>query len=410
MRVRPDLLSLDSPEPISVVQLTTDPEVPSSHVYMEAQIFTPDSRRFVLHRSATAHSGNRNDPQHQYLLCDIEDGCALTPITEELGATAPSISPDGQYLYYLVDRTEVGGGQLTLKRVRLNGSERETLVVLDRRVPGMPYSLSCIYPLSTISSDGKRLAIAAFLGDGLTENAPYGVLVFDLDTAMVRLVLEGPTWCNLHPQYTRAVDPEASHDIMIQENHGNVHNLAGRITTLVDGEGADIHVIRDDGTNLRDLPWGRDGVEFCQGHQCWRGRTQWTITSTYSEKGSRLIEGWAVPHVGHIGKALPVGRRNDLSRDLPKPAFCHFACDAEGRRLISDSGPTNDGGRLFLAELGEPGREAVRRWTCLLNPRFSWKKEAHLHPFLSPDGRLGLFNSDESGTLQAYMVTGLDEL
>ena len=31
-------------------------------------------------------------------------------------------------------------------------------------------------------------------------------------------------------------------------------------------------------------------------------------------------------------------------------------------------------------------------------------KENHAHPFLSPDGRLGFFNSTASGTRQAYMV------
>jgi hypothetical protein len=44
--------------------------------------------------------------------------------------------------------------------------------------------------------------------------------------------------------------------------------------------GADIHVLRDDGSTFRDMPWGRDGNEFCKGHQCWRGRTSWAITST----------------------------------------------------------------------------------------------------------------------------------
>ncbi len=31
---------------------------------------------------------------------------------------------------------------------------------------------------------------------------------------------------------------------------------------------------------------------------------------------------------------------------------------------------------------------------------------ADIHPFLSPDGQSGFFNSDESGILQAYMVRG----
>ena len=42
---RPDLLDANSANGLEILQLTTDPDLPSSHVYMEAQIFTPDSKR-----------------------------------------------------------------------------------------------------------------------------------------------------------------------------------------------------------------------------------------------------------------------------------------------------------------------------------------------------------------------------
>ncbi|HUV39945.1 MAG TPA: hypothetical protein VMY39_10045, partial [Planctomycetota bacterium] len=235
MKARPDLPGEKSPEHIEVIQLTTE-AVPSSHVYMEAQVFTPDSKRFVLHRSAHAHGRDPKDPEHRYLLCDIEDGCSLTPLTTEVGAVAPSLSPDGNVMYYLVDETEPGGGRLTLKRVDLDGTHRETLLVLDAPIPGTDLRPSRIYPLSTISSDGKHLAAAAFLGDGKTEGAPFGLLVFDPERATVSLVLHGQSWCNLHPQYCRSTD--APHDIMVQENHGNVCDAAGKISKLTGGTGA----------------------------------------------------------------------------------------------------------------------------------------------------------------------------
>jgi Tol biopolymer transport system component len=37
-------------------------------------------------------------------------------------------------------------------------------------------------------------------------------------------------------------------------------------------------------------------------------------------------------------------------------------------------------------------------------------KGSHIHPFLSPDGRTAYFNSDESGTLQAYMIRGMEAI
>jgi hypothetical protein len=206
---RSDLIGKQSPPGLEVIQLTTEPDVPASHLYMEAQIFTMDSKRFVLHRSATAHGGSKNDPKHQYLVCDLEDGCSLHPLTEELGVTAATVSPDGKHVYYFVDETRVGGGRLTLNRVGLDGSDRQTIMVVDRPLPDTKFRPSEIYPLSTISSDGQRLALSAFLGDGKTENAPFGLMVFDLRKATVRLVLHGQTWCNMHPQYSRSTDPEA---------------------------------------------------------------------------------------------------------------------------------------------------------------------------------------------------------
>jgi hypothetical protein len=254
------------------------------------------------------------------------------------------------------------------------------------------------------------LAISAFFGDGKTEAAPFGLMVFDLEKAAVSVPIYGPTWCNMHAQYCRSTEPQAAHDILIQENHGNQCDAAGRITKLTGGEGADIHVIRDDGTQFRNMPWGRDGNEFCQGHQCWRGRTTWAVTSTGTRKPSeaQLIEGRAAPHAGHVGIATPGGVRNDLSRKFPSPHFCHFATDIAGKRLVSDAELRPHGGKVFTAEFGEPGTDPLHGFRYLLNTRTSGKKESHIHPFLSPDGKLAFFNSDESGILQAYMIRGLD--
>ncbi len=407
MKPRPDLLDERSPSGLEVLQLT-DEDIPSSHVYMEAQVFTPDSKHLILHRSAHAHGSDKGDPEHRYLRCDIEDNCSLHPLTHETGATGPSVSPDGRYLYYFVNETVVGGGKLTLKRVGLDGSDRQTLMVLDGPLPGSEFCPSRIYPLSTISSDGRRIAISAFLGDGNTEGAPFGMMVFDIEAATVQLVIHGPSWCNMHPQYCRSTDPEASRDVLIQENHDNLADAMGVVTRLVGGDGADIHVIRDDGTDFRDMPWGRDGNEFCQGPQCWRGKSTWAITSTGTRNPpeNQLIEGRQCAASGHLGINAPGGYRNDLSRDFDKPGFCHFATDSEGRRFITDSTPLAEGGRLYAAKLGKFGEEALRDWLYLMNPRATGDKGAHVHPFLAPDGRLGFFNSDETGLLQAYMVRG----
>lgn len=406
---RPDLLSRMAPEGVEVFQLTTE-DLPSSHVYMEAQIFTPDSKRFVLHRSAHAHGSDKNDPEHQYLVCDLDDGGRLAPITTEVGATAPSVSPDGSTLYYFVNETEVNGGRLILRRVNLDGTGRDTVLVVDAPLPGTRYRPSRIYPLSTISADGARLALSAFLGDGDTEDAPYGLMVFDIAAASVSLILEGPTWLNMHPQYCRSLDAGHLRDVLVQENHGGKFDLTGAITTLVSGDGADIHVVRDDGSQFRNLPWGRDGNEFCQGHQCWRGRSHHAITSTSVRPSGdcELIESPPTDFAGHVGLATPGGRRDVLSRHFPKPRFYHFATDDAGRRFISDARIADGAWLLYIGEFAGGAPEALVRWRYILDTGSAVnEKRNHPHPFLSPDGTTGFFNSDESGVLQAYMVRGL---
>jgi len=407
MKPRPDLLDEHSPDGLEVMQLTTEEGVPSSHIYMEAQIFTPDSRRFVLQRCGHAHGSDPRDPEHRFLLCDLNGG-EMTPLTTELGATGPSVSPDGAWLYYLVDETEPDGGRLTLKRVRLDATGRETLVVIDRPVRGASCRPSLPYPLSTISSDGKRLATGAFFGDGRTERAPWGLLVFDLDSGDAWVPLSGPSWCNIHPQYSRSLASPANRDLLVQENHECRYDALGEITLLVGGVGADIHVVRDDGDGFRNMPWGRDGNEHCQGHQCWRGRSERAITSTVAVLSgeAQLIEGVAAPYAGHVGIATPGGRRNDLSRDFPLPRFFHFATDIAGRRLISDYRAEGAPDALYLADLPEADDAPVSEFRYLLSPRCSWLKDNHVHPFLSPDGQTGFFNSDELGILQAYVVRG----
>jgi len=409
---RPDLLDARSPAAIEVFQLTDEPDVPSSHVYMEAQVFTPDSRRLLLHRSAHPHGSDQHDPRHRYLVCDLTDACRLAPITHEIGATAPSLSPDGSALYYLVNETEPGGGRLTLKRVALDGTGRETLLVLDAPFPGTDYFPSQLYPLSTISSDGARFATSTFLGGPKVAGAPFGLLVFDLETATVELVLVGETWSNMHPQYCRARDPAHARDIMIQEGHGLRFLRAGHLAQEDDHLGVDIHLIRDDGTDFRNLPWGRDGNEFCQGHQCWIGRSERAITSTGTRRPQecQLIAGRAVPYAGHVGLHSPGGVRTDLSRTFAKPDFYHFATDIAGARFITDSGPSDHGGCLYYAHLPAEEDAPIPEFIYLLNPRNSWQKGTHIHPFLSPDGATGFFNSDESDTLQAYMIAGLGRL
>jgi len=98
-----------------------------------------------------------------------------------------------------------------------------------------------------------------------------------------------------------------------------------------------------------------------------------------------------------------------LSSRFDTPQFCHFATDIAGARLITDHFLRDELWEIYFAVLPDQGvSEPLADFTYLLTPRTGVR--AHSHPFLSPDGKTGFFNSDESGVLQAYMIRGLDVL
>ena len=131
----------------------------------------------------------------------------------------------------------------------------------------------------------------------------------------------------------------------------------------------------------------------------------------------RLIEGRPVAHTDHIGLKTPGGWRRDLTQDFTTPQFYHFGVDREGGRLISDYWHANGRQQVYLARLPDDAADGPAAFTYLLDSGAYHDQDylracsndtpVHIHPFLSPDGSMGFFNSDESGLLQAYMVRGL---
>jgi hypothetical protein len=415
---RRDLLDERSPPGMQVFQIADHP-AGTSHIYMEAPIFTPDSKRFIFQCGGHTHPAqDRTNPAHAFLLCDLESGGEIIPLTEGPGNIGPSMSPDGSCVYYLHDKTELEGGRLELRRVMMDGSGSEILCVIDTPMRDTNRWPSRIYGLTSIRADGRKLVAGAYFGDARWENEPFGLICFDLVSGEADVIWVCETLGNPHPQFCRCPDPAAQRDILVQENHGIVTQTDGAIRGWTGGQGGDklggdIHVIRDDGCDLRTLPWGRDGWrERCAGHQGWRGRSGWVIgeVNSYSNKRAWLLESQSLPFAGHIGKKYPGAVRNDLARTFPSLGLHHFATDDSGSLMIVDTDPIEQGRHIQLAGLGTPGVDAIRVMIHLLGARCSPTPHPHAvhpHPFLSPDGSLAFFNSDESGRLQAYMIRNL---
>ena len=421
------------PDHLKLFQMTDNPDVPGCHIYMEAQIFSPDSKRMVLHRSAHPHGSDPLDPEHQYFLCDFENDGTLTDLTDECGVTAPSLSPDGNVFYYFLDELS-SKGRVVLKKPDLKTGKCEERGVIESDGTFAPAYF--FYPLSTISSDGKRIAIATGLRKKDSQEWPeHGLWVIDVETGEYRLILHGEEFCNLHLQYCRA--KEEPHAILIQHNHGSrlLYKTEGAKSGIGKGHvaaldpdsdfalrkirksddpnadntgfGLDLHIISDDGSGWKTLPVGRDGIEFCQGHQCWRGESTRVIASTLLfdtplTATQELVEMESFPGNVHCRNNSAGGKRNILSRKVIPAHFLHFATDRSGSRIVSDYESDDGEWHLYTGKLGAMGDAADLHFTLNLGRRE--KSPWHPHPFLSPDGRKAFINSSASGQLQAYCL------
>jgi len=107
------------------------------------------------------------------------------------------------------------------------------------------------FRLSTVSMDNQRVAGMVTQGEGKSPDSQRCVVVIDLAAGQGRLVAADHDFTNAHLQYCRSTDPEG----------------------------------------WRDLPFGRDGVESCIGHQVWRGKGRSVVTVTLQNVDTTY--GWA---------------------------------------------------------------------------------------------------------------------
>jgi hypothetical protein len=97
-------------------------------------------------------------------------------------------------------------------------------------------------------------------------------------------------------------------------------------------------------------------------------------------------------------------------RVSPRLELMRFDLGARENETLMALGP--DG--RFEKLVSDPGSDPVSSVTELLDTRANINIPnpgiCHPHPFFSPDGTMAFFNSNESGSVQAYMVRNLPRL
>lgn len=412
-----DVLDPSSPKGLRVTQITPD-DGEYSNVYPETPIFLEDRTRFLIR----GHDG--------YYLASLPPGPReLVKVIDAAEATkSVVVSPDGKWIYYVEDNSFAGGGSATLWRVNPQTARRDEITRFEGPIARGAPAASRFYALGTVSSDGKRFCTSAFLGDGKTADAPFGLIVVDLQTGKSNLIAQHRDFCNSHVQYCCSTDAKASRDVMVQMNHGSSNDPQGNLTRHLgppEEGGTGIYVIRDDGSHWRTVPLGRDGRESNIGHQIWRGSGTSIVTITLDNHDAtygwgddtkqEVVEGHpAEPAPGEEYRGHPTARRNVLSRNFPNPRFCHLHAHPDGQRFVFDTYNLDNHGKqgqqLYFAR--STGPEGTLAFTYLLNTGslLGRTQNTHAHPIITPDGKRILFNCRRSGTTQIYMIEGIEGL
>jgi len=348
----------------SQVYRVTEASFQQSNIYCEVPYCTPDSRHFVYERTNPALEGDRCE----FVVCEV--GTWKTQAVERsVGLGGCAITRGGMF-YFL--RT-VRGDEQALVRLDVNTGRSEVV----HTFAGQKWTWS----LGTVSPDGRYYARGKRVDD---KYRLFGIVLVDLRRGTMDVIDYDRYIFNAHPQF----EPGEGKHIMIQHNRGGQLDETGKIVRLSGEEGTTLYLLSvPDGTRT-PLQVGIPYTTGITGHQSWIGDTQEMLLSVRAtgdydvEKGNLLgVRAGEAPRVASRGYR-----------------FSHVGTSWCGGFFSCDDGRTTE---VIIGSV-KTGRRAV---VCESKTSFSQAQNTHAHPYLTPDLKWAIFNSDRSGEPHLHAAT-----
>jgi len=341
----------------SEIWQVTREELSQSNIYCEVPYCSSDSRLFVYQRRNPKLSGNRCEfmavelgtwKEHRLDVAATVSGCA--------------ISHTGLF-YYL---KQGKGGAAELWRADLAKGHTERLYEFQDGLQ--------IRSLGTATTDGRYYAGGTKVGEGW---GMFGVALVDLREGTQAIIDRDPYILNSHPQF----EPGEGRELMIQHNRGGKFAPDGKLERLVGPEGATLYLLSVPEGKRTELKVGKPSTTPCTGHEAWIGTTK-EMLLTVSASGDYA------PEKGNLLGVRAGAPARVVARGY---RFAHVGVSRCGRLFCCDDW---QGARKIVIGSTATGRTAV---VCESKSSPTSAQNTHPHPYLTPDLKWVIFNSNRGG-------------
>jgi hypothetical protein len=276
--------------------------------------------------------------------------------------TGCAISPTGMFYYLKRD----DNGTVNLMRADLSKQKPETVCRLE--------GTERFKSLGTVTTDGRLYACGVGRDD---QYKMFGVQLVALPDGSRKIIDRDPFILNPHPQF----EPSEGRQLMIQHNRGGSYKPDGTLERLVGPEGATLYLLSVADGKRTELQVGKPYTTPATGHEAWIGASK-EILLTVSASGDFAAE---------KGNLLAVAAGRPAHAVAKGYRFGHVGVSRCGRFFSCDDvqGPC----KVVIGSI-RTGKTAV---VCEARTSMGKAQNTHAHPYLTPDLKWVIFNSDRSG-------------
>ena len=347
---------------VRVTQVTED-ENAKENIYCELPWCDKESHGFVYRQKNTNGGPNGSD----YIYCKF--GSWETEIIGT-GLGSCGVTFEGIFFY-----RRIAEGKQEFVRYDLNTGE-------SRVAYEFPEDFAPKGNI-TISPDERYYAYGVTLG---FDPALFGIELVDLQTGSRDIINTDAEICNPHTQF----EPTNGKWVMVQHNRGCEHLPDGTRTKLVGELGATEYLVSVPDGEVTRLPVGSPHTTAITGHEAWiSGRDEILMSVRASED-----------YTPDRGNLIAVTASGEVRRvDVPGAQINHVGTTPDGRLFTVDD--WRDASRIIIGST-RTGKNAV---VCEARTSMGRTQDTHGHPYLSPDAKWLVFNSDRSGQPQIHVAS-----